>query len=113
MSGIAGETEEGPNTDPVHPAADGGLALDVVGTARFTTAGNDAVAFGQNSRFVANPAVTALSHISLTLHDDPGPRQLKWVERSPGDGFTVHFAGGPPGQRPAVPFSYLIVEPAT
>ncbi|HEX7172324.1 MAG TPA: hypothetical protein VF365_06945 [Candidatus Limnocylindria bacterium] len=113
VSGQAGATEEGPNTDPVHPLSDGGLALDVVGTARFTTAGNDAVAFGQNSRFVANPAVTALSHISLTLHGDPGPRQLKWVERSPASGFTVHFAGGPPGQRPEVAFSYVIVEPAT
>jgi hypothetical protein len=90
-----------------------GMALDVVGTAHFSTAGNDAVAAGQNSRFVANPAVTAVSHISVTLNGDPGPRLLRWVNRSPGAGFTVHFTGGPPGQRPEVPFTYLIVEPGS
>jgi hypothetical protein len=89
-----------------------GLALDVAGKARFSTAGSASVAAGQNTAVVANPATTASSHISVTLVGDPGPRQLRWVERSPGVGFTVHFAGGPPGQRPQVPFTYLIVEPA-
>jgi hypothetical protein len=89
-----------------------GMALDVVGKARFSTAGSASVAAGQNTAVVANSAATASSHVSVTLVGDPGPRQLRWVQRSPGVGFTVHFSGGPPGQRPQVPFTYLIVEPA-
>lgn len=91
---------------------DGVLALDVVGKARFSTAGAATVPQGQNSVFVANAAVTSDSHISITLVSDPGPRQLRWIQRTGGSGFTVHFAGGPPGQRPATQFTYLIVEPS-
>jgi hypothetical protein len=104
VSAISGIEAEG--------GEDGGLALDVVGKARFSTAGAAAVAAGQNTAVVANTAVTGSSHVSVTLVGDPGPRQLRWLQRSPGVGFTVHFSGGPPGQRPQVPFTYLIVEPA-
>lgn len=87
------------------------MALRVEGKSLFSTAGSAAVPAGQNSVFVANAAVTSDSHISATLVGDPGPRQLRWVAREPGNGFTVYFSGGPPGQRPQVPFTYLIVEP--
>jgi hypothetical protein len=107
--GLAGESTSGVG---LHGASSTGLALDVLGKARFSTAGSASVAAGQNTAVVANPAATASSHISVTLVGDPGPRQLRWVQRSPGVGFTVHFVGGPPGQRPLVPFTYLIVEPA-
>jgi len=89
---------------------DSGLALEVIGKASFSTAGAATVPHGDNSVFVANSAATPDSHISITLVTDPGPRQLRWIERSDG-GFTVLFAGGPPGQRPATDFTYLIVEP--
>ena len=99
------------DTHPWAPDPDGGLALDVVGKARFSTAGAATVPQGQNSVFVPNASVTPNSHISITLVSGPGPRQLRWIWRSGGSGFTVHFAGGPPGQRPATDFTYLIVEP--
>ncbi len=99
------------DTHPWTPNPDGGLALDVVGKVRFSTAGAATVPQGQNSVFVPNASVTPNSHISITLISDPGPRQLRWLSRSGGSGFTVYFAGGPPGQRPATDFTYLIVEP--
>lgn len=98
-------------SDTFPPDPDGGLALDVVGKARFSTAGAATVPQGQNSVFVPNASVTPNSHISISLVSDPGPRQLRWVSRNGGSGFTVYFAGGLPGQRPATNFTYLIVEP--
>lgn len=89
---------------------DGGLALEVVGKARFSTCGAGTVPAGDNSVFVANGAVMAVSHISVTLTGNPGQRQLRWVERVPGSGFTVHLTTG--GPKPATDFTYLIVEPA-
>jgi hypothetical protein len=96
---------------PPVPDPDGGLALDVVGKARFSTAGAGTIPTGQNSRFVPNPAVTANSHITVTLASNPGPRQLWWVEGNPGVGFRVRLTQAP-GPRPATNFTYLIVEPA-
>ena len=91
--------------------SDGGLALDVIGKARFSTAGSDTIPQRQNSVFVANPAVTANSHITVTLATDPGPRQLRWVQRNPGIGFTAHLTSAPPPFRPETAFTYLIVDP--
>jgi hypothetical protein len=88
-----------------------GLALDVAGKARFSTAGSSTVPQGQNSVFVANAAVTADSHVSVTLAGNPGARQLHYVSRSPGAGFTLNLTSAPPPQRPQTPFTYLIVEP--
>lgn len=106
-TGVLGESGTGVG---VKAASDSGIALQVEGKAKFSTAGNDVVAAGANAKTVTVPAATEQSYISITLHDNPGPRQLKWVERHDGS-FTVHFAGGPPGQRPEVHFSYLVVEP--
>ncbi len=50
-------------------------------------------------------------HITVILTGYPGPRQLHWVERNPGTGFTVHLTSAPPPQRPETNFTYLIVEP--
>jgi len=90
---------------------DGGLALEVQGKARFSTCGAYTLPRGQNSVFVPNAAVTDVSHITVTLTGDPGPRQLHWVERDPGVGFRLHLTQGPPPQRPQTAFTYLIVEP--
>ena len=98
--------------EPLAPDPDGGLALDVVGKARFSTAGAGTVLRNQNTAFVANPAVTANSHITVTLAGNPGNRYLQWVERNPGVGFTVRLAQVSAGPRPPTPFTYLIVEPA-
>ena len=97
---------------PPSPDPDGGLALDVVGKARFSTAGAGTIPRNQNSALVANPAVTANSHIMVTLAGNPGNRQLHWVERDPGAGFRVILAQLAPGPRPPTDFTYLIVEPA-
>lgn len=106
------QAASGTIADP-HFAADpdGGLALEVIGKARFSTAGAAAMPQGQSSVFVANAAVTEHSHITVTLAGDPGNRHLRWVERDPGNGFTVHLSFAPPSQRPETPITYLIVEP--
>ena len=90
---------------------DGGLALEVIGKARFSTAGAGMLPQGQVSVFVAQSAVTDSSHITVTPTGDPGNRQVRWVDRDPGVGFTVHFSSSPPSQRPETPFTYLVVEP--
>lgn len=90
------------------PTPDGGLALNVVGKARFSTAGSGAVAARQDTASVTNPAVTSSSHITVTFTGDPDRAQVSWVERQPGSGFVVHLSGRP---RSNVPFTYLIVEP--
>ncbi len=89
-------------------ARDGGVALAVVGKAIFTTAGAEVVPAKADAVAVPNSAVTADSHITVTLTDDPGRASVAWVERDPGTGFTVHMSSRP---RSAVPFTYLIVEP--
>jgi hypothetical protein len=101
------------DTGLANPLPDGGLALEVIGRARFSTAGSATVPKGANTAFVSNAAVTAFSHITVTLVSEPGPRMLRWVERDPGAGFAVHFSGGNPGARPATDFTYLIVEHGT
>lgn len=90
---------------------DGGLALEVLGAARFSTAGSATVPQGETTVMVANPAVTADSHISATLVSEPRGRMLTWIERLPGSGFTAHFDGGNPRSRPSTDFTYLITEP--
>lgn len=89
---------------------DGGLALDVVGKARFSTAGSGTVLAGQESVLVTDAAATADSHIMVTLVGDPGARSVRWVSRTAG-AFTVHLTSAPANKRPATPFTYLIVEP--
>jgi hypothetical protein len=89
-----------------------GIALLVQGRPHFSTAGNAVIATGQNNAFVANPAVTEESHISVTFHGNPGARVFKWVERDPGNGFTVRCTSRLGSSRPETPFSYLIVEPS-
>ncbi len=90
--------------------SDGGLALNVVGKARFSTAGAAAIPRWRRLAFVPNPAVTANSHITVTLTGNPGLASISWVERRPGTGFIVHVSGWSIWD---VPFTYLIVEPAT
>jgi hypothetical protein len=90
-----------------------GAALEVVGRARFSTAGTAVIPAGQSSAFVANAAVTADSHISVTLVSDPGSRSLHWIERDAGNGFTVRLTSAPVNKRPGTTFTYLITEPST
>jgi hypothetical protein len=88
---------------------DGGLALDVVGKARFSTAGAGIVRARANAATIENPAVTADSHITVTFTGDPGAASVAWVERQPGTGFIARLSSRP---RWDVPFTYLIVEPS-
>jgi hypothetical protein len=89
-------------------ALDGGLALEVIGKARFSTAGAGAVPRGRRMTTVAEPAVTAVSHITVTLTGNPGLARFDWVERQPGAGFVVHLQGVSLSE---IPFTYLVVEP--
>jgi hypothetical protein len=93
-------------------------ALQVEGTAKFSTAGASTIPAGQDRVFVADSATTAVSHVTVTLTGDPGQATgqpgskavVVWIERRPGSGFVVHLS------RPvrfATPFTYLIVEPVS
>jgi hypothetical protein len=108
--GVSGLTTSGAGTGVRAENTAGGLGLDVVGRARFATCGGGAIGAGQWSHPVANPAVTAQGHITVTLTGSPGALlcAVQWVQRQPGTGFVIKLT------RPvdtATPFTYLIVEP--
>jgi hypothetical protein len=103
--GVEGTSEAGVGVEAFSHA---GIALKVRGKAAFTTVGSAVISEGEDSAFVPNAAVTAVSHISVTLTSDPGSRTVAWVERNPGSGFTVHLSRG---ARRQTSLTYLIVEP--
>jgi hypothetical protein len=72
---------------------DGGLALKVNGRSEFSTAGTGTIPTNTQDYEVENQAVRASSVVLVTLLGDPGPTDplVKWVERDPGDGFTIHL----------------------
>jgi hypothetical protein len=84
-----------------------GRGLAVKGRAGFSSCGSSTVAAGQDSTSVNNSAVTATSHITVTLNADPGAAQLLWVERQTGS-FTVHLTKR---VQNSTSFTYLVVEP--
>jgi hypothetical protein len=104
-TGVDGHSRSGTG---VRARSETGVALSVEGPARFSTAGGGELPAGVDSVFVPVPAVTGDSHVSITLTGDPGARQITWVERDPGSGFTVHTSK----KAPATAFTYLVVEPA-
>lgn len=89
-----------------------GIALEMWGPAAFSTVGFGVVTEGQSSAFVELPLVTGDSHVSITLVGNPGARQVSWVERTSGSGFTVHLTNAPPKQRKEVGFTWFVVQPA-
>ena len=107
--GVFGHSDHGTGVVARVDDRDSGLALEVEGKARFFTCGAYTLPRGDNSVFVDNPAVTDVSHITVTLTGNPGLRELRWVERMPGSGFRVHLT--PDRPKPATGFTYLIVEP--
>lgn len=90
--------------------AAGGFALQVMGTAQFQgVAGSGTIPAKGTSASISNPAVTAQSHITITLMGDPGNNNVQlWVERQPGSGFVLHTTIP---LKNTTPFTYLIVEP--
>jgi hypothetical protein len=84
-----------------------GHGLAVKGRAGFSSCGSSTVAAGQASKSVNHSAVTATSHITVTLNADPGAAQLLWVERQAGS-FTVHLTRA---VQNSISFTYLVVEP--
>jgi hypothetical protein len=90
--------------------AENSVALAVKGAAVFSTIGFGTVPAGQNSVFVADDRVKAEQHIAVTLVSNPGSRDLRWVEPTPGSGFRVHLSSAPPVARPATAFTYFIVD---
>jgi hypothetical protein len=89
--------------------AQGGIALDVVGRARFSTAGSSTIPAKADSQAVSNSAVQANSNVIITLTSDPGDAQISWAERNPGSGFVVHMTKKVGA---ATTFAYLITESA-
>jgi hypothetical protein len=95
----------------VHAFCPDGIGLRVTGRSEFSTVGSAVLPAGAESVFVSNPAVTNASHITVTLTGNPGARQVRWVERSAGSGFTVHLSSAPKKLRPATDLTYMIAEP--
>lgn len=108
--GVLGLTRHGTGVEARSDFPDG-FALVVRGRSLFSTAGSAVIPAGQNSVFVANPDVAEDSHVSVTLVSDPGQRTIRWVERDPGSGFTVHLSFAPVRQRSETHLTYLIVGP--
>jgi hypothetical protein len=81
-----------------------GLALQVQGTAEFSTSGLGSIPVAAASVEVADPGVTATSRILVTPHASPGKDQQFWVTSVPGTGFTVHRTSA---AATAVPFSFF------
>lgn len=116
-TGIHGSSELGPG---VRGSSEGGvagqfesensIALAVSGAAVFSTIGFGTIPAGQNSVFVADDRVKAEQHISVTLVSNPGSRNLRSVEPTPGSGFRVHLSSASPPARPATAFTYFIVD---
>jgi hypothetical protein len=110
-TGVWGRSATGVGVEASCPS---GIALNVIGPARFSTAGAGIIPAQQNSIFVSNPAITAVSHITMTLTGNPGavasgiPAVVVWVERQPGTGFVARLSRKVTN---ATPFTYLIVEP--
>jgi hypothetical protein len=88
--------------------AGGGLALDVSGQARFSSAGHATVPADQSSVHVRLPGITATSTINVTpMTNPPHGISLRWVERQPGVGFVIHLNNK---TSHPVEFSYLAAE---
>ena len=93
---------------------EGGTAVHIRGAACFDTVGMGQFAENARSATVADSRITAESFVYAMLTGDPGRGNgtdmtaVQWVERSPGQGFTVHLNAK---VKQATPFSYFIVEP--
>ena len=91
---------------------DGGLALQVVGQARFSNAGQGTVPAGQNQSAPITPpnGLSGPSHIMVTLTGNPrGIRTVQWVDVREDD-FIVHLTPTAPPNSSDVTFTYLVVE---
>jgi|RhiMethySRZTD1v2_1073278.scaffolds.fasta_scaffold286407_1 hypothetical protein len=106
--GVHGVGRTGVKAELAGFAAGVGFALEVVGRSSFSTAGAGSIPSGNSSATVTSSAVTAQSHITVTLAGDPGRAVLQWVDRQPGTGFVVHLNRT---VNTATPFTFLIVEP--
>lgn len=105
VGGVGGDPQ-GTGVRAEHTA--GGVALDVLGKARFSTAGGGVIAANADHQQVAASSVGANSVIAVTLMQNPKGTVVRWVERVPGTGFVIHVA--PKSDKP-IAFSYLVVEP--
>jgi hypothetical protein len=85
-------------------------ALHVSGRAVFENAGVGVVPAGSNDATVAAAYVGADSQVIVTLTGDPGNRDVRWVERNTGVGFTLHLSSAPKNGRPATPFAYVVLD---
>ena len=106
--GVHGAASASPGIGVLAEHTGSGRALAVKGRAGFSSCGSGTIAAGQASRTVSNQAVTAESHITVTLTANPGaPARIHWVARQAGS-FTVHLTQAVSS---ATSFTYLIVEP--
>lgn len=105
--GVHGKSEEGVG---VKAESTSGFALEVIGRARFSTAGAGMINRDADSAATSDYNVSENSIILVTLTSNPGnPNSIvQWVERNPGVGFTVHLTKK---VGTATTFTYLILEP--
>jgi len=89
-------------------SAPNGDAIRVNGKARFSHLAFNTVPADQHTVFVPHFAVTATTHITVTLTSDPGGASVQWVERLPGSGFRVHLTKA---VRTPTTFSYFMAYP--
>jgi hypothetical protein len=109
--GVHGFSEAGdPGLGGLFENHSGGVGLGVIGRVAFGTVGAATLPSGQNSVFVEDDRVTETSNITVTPVTNPGNRFVRWVQRAPGSGFTVHFSSAPPSARPETEFTYFIAE---
>ena len=103
--GVAARSLNGIALDASAPNGD---AIRVDGKARFSHLAFNTVPAGQHTVFVPHFAVTATTHITVTLTSDPAGASVQWVERLPGSGFRVHLTKA---VRTATTFSYFMAYP--
>jgi hypothetical protein len=89
-------------------SAPNGDAIRVNGKARFSHLAFNTIPAGQPYVFVPHFAVTATTHITVSLTSDPGGAAVQWIERVPGSGFRVYLTKS---VRTATTFSYFMAYP--
>ncbi len=108
LAGVPGTGVRGVGS-AVGVRAEGPIGLSVVGRPAFSTVGAGAIPAGANQAIVAQNAVRATSHVSVTfVSNPPNNTAVAWIDRNPGVGFTVRLTKNTAA---AIAFTYMVVEP--
>jgi hypothetical protein len=105
LGNSAGTSPPGVGVRAEHTAD--GVALEVLGKAVFSTAGNSSIPAHADQVQVSEPLVGPDSVVLVTFTSNPGAAMVDWVERKPGTGFVLHLSRI---VTKPVKFSYVVVE---